>query len=588
MCPFSWRREWPWILALASIGVTTRVFIARHPGAFLAGGDPGIFGLMAKHIWLGDARPLFGWGQPYAGSLATYVMAPFYGLLGADFTGVLAAHAVLFALSAPVFYRLLYEIGGRWGATAGMVALGLGTRALLSTSAMLGCFDIMPVAALLFLWLDRALRRGFTNLDAFAVGLLASGGYWVHPMFVSSIAATAIALLVASPLRTALGTDALPRALGPRRARAFRTGVLGGVALCVLLLALTVAGPIELDVLGRTISLTRAPRHATHVGLAVAAVWCAVELWISTRRCALVAAAIGVALAQVPLAAYRLMDGERLHHVPFLFGLEYLPRNAHDLPLRMADVLLGTSRDALPSLQGAGLVLAALAAGAALVATSTLLRIAHTTLCLRETRATIPAMLTIQAAVIVGAALVHEKVVEERYIVALWLPYVAFLAAVAGAAARRSRWAALAVIALVGGHYARDLAGTVDECRWNDVRLSYRELEVGMRRGRATTGYAYYTHAYLASYASDERVRLSSYGGWIPRSVAIREAAAAEPEPTAVFAANECGNLALLYEVYPHLVLDRWTYGTWTYVRVRRPPVRGGWLEELQGPPWRG
>lgn len=113
---------------------------------------------------------MFFYGQAYLGSFGTWAMAPLYGLWRANYVGVLAVHAVWYALGAPVLYRVLFELGGRWGAAVGVLALGLGSRDLHDTTAMLNYYEMFPLAARLYLRLARAPDRGMSDRCAPRVG----------------------------------------------------------------------------------------------------------------------------------------------------------------------------------------------------------------------------------------------------------------------------------------------------------------------------------------------------------------------------------------------------------------------------------
>ncbi len=600
MYDFTWRREWPFVLILAILGAGTRIAVALHPDAFVCG-DTAIFGLMAKHIWMGQAAPLFGYGQAYNSSLATWVMAPFYGAMGADLRGVLLAHVALYALAVPVLFRLFFAVGGRWGAAAALLALGLGTRPLYDVGAMVGYFEMLPLAALLFLLVHRVAHGGASDRVGLAIGLTIGVGVYVNPQFVAPAFAALAALWAASPTRTMLRGPELATRVGVRLAWELRVAIMALALLFAGAVAAVLVGAGRWDVLGRSVSISHPERYVIRAGVILLAGWFALEVALNARRRAVFLGAVGVVVGQIPLLLYRLGDYDsRVHGVPLRFAGEHVLRNVRDAWVLTAGVLFGETgfprgeignaaadlaATTWPWMVGAS-ALAALIAIPALRAGWTLVRAAGRAFALVPTRVALPPMLALQAVVATVSALLHAELLQERYFEQLWLPYACALAAAVGTVARRSRaWAALA-LALIVVHHARDFAGVLEECRAVDVRTRYAELEGELVRRDATVGYAHYDEAYLASYLSDERVRLTSLGGMLARVAAYREAASRAQRPIAVFGKNDFGrdNRNALLERYPDLVVEAWESSHWWYVRMRRPRERGRYhLEELEG-----
>lgn len=575
--PFRWGREWPWIAALASIGIATRVYVALHPGPFLFG-DVGVFGLMAKHIWCGEDAPMFVYGQDYMGSLATWLMAPFYGILGPTFTAVLAPHVVWFALAAPVFYRLLHGLGGRWGAAVGMIAIGLGTRPLFDTAAMVGYFEMLPVAAFLYMRIDRAARLGVGAWDAAVLGSLVGGGCWINPQFVAPTVAALAALVAMSPQRLRLATSA-------RGARIMRVVLAILLAQCAFAVIVVLSGRWSGAPFGISFTAQRPIRYAMFASAALAAAWLAVELVLSRRRWPLLVGLACVAAWQLPLAIHRMRDGDRLIRVRLDFSGEYVAKNARHVSAMAADVLVGQT-STCPALRRLGIVaMVAVVGVAGIVALVRLARELAATLRLQPTRIGIPSMLALQFLVTLFFALLFRQDPDERYIALWWLPYISALAGVAGALVRCGWWAPALLCVVVAGSHGRELAGVFDECAAPDVRPACRELAAGMVSHGVTLGYSTYDWAYMASYLADERIRLSGYGGYLPRDRASRDACARAREPVVVLDRGSADLLAGLYDVESHRIIARWSRGPFTYVQLRRPARAGGWIDELQGPP---
>ncbi len=589
MHDFSLRREWPCVVALTALGFATRVAVALHPDAYCCG-DTAIFALMAKHIWTGQAAPLFCYGQGYNGGQVTWLMAPFYGALGADFRGVLMAHAVVWVLSVPVLYRLVFAVGGRWGAVAALAALGLGTRPLYDAGAMVGYFELLPLAALLFLLVARAARGGAGDGVGLGIGLVVGLGVWTNPQFVAPAFAAFAALWAASPTRALLRRGALAARVGSGPA------ALVAVALALPVLACAVAFAA---VLAGSTAVTRPERVLMRAAAVLVTVWFALELATNPRRRAIACGVVGLVVFAIPHVAYRLGGyADRVHSVPLRLESGHLGRNAADALGLGCEVLFGETGFAQPGPPGlppsdlgaatwpwalGAAALFALAAVPAVRAAWALMRAAGSAFALAPARVTLGGLLALHAVAAVAPTLLHAERLQERYFDQLWLPYASALAAAVGALAGRDRRWGILALALVFAHHGRDFAGVWTECRGADLRPPYTELEAELVAHGATVGYAHYDEAYLASYLSDERVRLSSYAGWLPRVAAYRDLAARTPRPVAVFAKTEFdrANKDALLARHPDLVVQAWESSRWWFVQVRRP--RGGYLEELEG-----
>ena len=572
------------MLIVGALGLGVRVFIALFPWSFLCG-DAGVMGLMAKHIWRGESAPVFFYGQAYCGSLSAWMMAPLYGLFGADFRGVLANQVIWFAIGVPIYYRLLHELGGRWGAIVGLVALGLGTHPLLDTAAMANYFELLVLAALLYLAVARAARRGIGDAEAGFLGLLMSGGCWLNPQFVAPCAAAVVVLLAMSPLRGLVGTHELERRVGRRLAWEIRLGLVVAITMVVGAVALMVHGSGRWEIRGHDISVEHPVRYVYRWGAVLLALWWILELVFSPRRRALYAGLAGLVVGQLPLVGYRLAGGERLHRVPSSFAGNTLASNARDAFELAGDVLFGQSEIAPTARWLGGWAIALIAAVPATVALARLALDVTALLRLRPVRIGFPAMLAAHALVTTAGVLLYASAepLQERYFVTLWLPFVGCLAMAAKALARVGRAAPATLLVLVIGHYARDFYGVARDCVAKDLRPRYRELEEGMAQRGATLGYADYDTAYLASYFSDERIRLTCYGGAFARDARSREAAALEPFPVVVFDEHQRADREHLEARLSALVVDRWSYGRYAYVRLQRPP--GRWITLLQGEP---
>ncbi len=588
--PFALRAEWPFVLALAVMGLATRLTIAIAPWDFMSGDEAGIAS-QARHIWQGRVTPIFQYGQAYMGTFGPWLMAPMYGLLGADIRGIFFAHLVEYLVAVPICYRLLFAVGGRWGAIAGGTALALGTYDLHRTAAWHGYFELLPLTALAYLAVARAAARGASDTYALGLGSLLGLGLWINPQFAAPTLAALVGLVAASPVRALVVGPTLVGRVGRKAAIGLRGVLLILLTSGAAMLVGTLVGKVELGGGAWVLTVTPSMRHMQHIGIALVIVVWLTELYLGPRRCALVLGTLGVfAIGLLPYVAYRLMDGDVLTRPSLDFSGEYVRGNVPTIAHHYGVVLLGRpwlDRERLP---GAA-ALIALAAAAVPWAAWRLARDVASLARAVPARWSITSMLAIHLIATTTLALLHRPHVQLRYINTLWVPYIAALAASVGWLARRPRTRPLAVLALgvTLVHYGSDFALVAIRCREADPRPDYVALERALTERGATVGYAQYDHAHLAEFLTDERLRLTTYGGWIQRIPETRELAAAEPRPVAVFDLrdpNEVADLEDLLVRRADRIIERWERWPWSIVRLRRNP-NAPRIVDLQGEPWR-
>ncbi len=176
------------LAVLARCYVTQRYYLAPNS-------DQAMVGLMARHILAGE-RPVFYWGQPYNGTLESYITALLYHL---GWRGDAALHA------APIFFSLLFIVSTMWLGRAlygdGLallcgLCLAVGPALLLRYSVCSGYNYLQAMAfgtLAMVLVLPIAARDGWWRLGpaAFALGL----ALWAQPLAVVYVPAVISVLI---------------------------------------------------------------------------------------------------------------------------------------------------------------------------------------------------------------------------------------------------------------------------------------------------------------------------------------------------------------------------------------------------------
>jgi 4-amino-4-deoxy-L-arabinose transferase-like glycosyltransferase len=170
--------------------------------------DQAVLGIMAYHIQTGD-RPVFFYGQPYAGSLEAYMAALLFHLFGAhDGTLRLPALAFSVVFVGTVYWLGMVLYGYRIAVVAGLfLALGPALLIVWSTAAGANYIEAMVFGTVLLLL---AVRYPDLRVMPVAVavggGLLAGLGLWIQPM----IGEYLLPLVVAYVLRLRVDRSARP------------------------------------------------------------------------------------------------------------------------------------------------------------------------------------------------------------------------------------------------------------------------------------------------------------------------------------------------------------------------------------------
>jgi hypothetical protein len=205
--------------ALIALALTLRVWLVTI-GLPRFDSDEGTMGLMALHIELHGAHPVFFYGQAYMGSLEAYVAAVLFGSFGAsDLTlrlGLIIL-AVPFLLCMYLLARLLYSHRVAL-VTLGVLAVGSGELLARQLKAVGGYPELLLFGAATFLcaaYLGMS-RPALSHRRVYGFGIcgvLAGLGVWSDPLMLP-IALAALLLLVATCRRELAGARGLVLVLG--------------------------------------------------------------------------------------------------------------------------------------------------------------------------------------------------------------------------------------------------------------------------------------------------------------------------------------------------------------------------------------
>src|SRR2546428_1167216 len=199
-----------WLCLLLALLI--RVWLIYHTHGVIDG-DEAMVGIQAEHILRGE-HPVYFYGQAYMGSLEAYVMAVLFALAGPS-VWMLRAEPTL--LSLLVVY-LTWQLAGTLAQTAQLPSLA---RQLFQTLAALFAavpplydtvlelrtlggyietFVLMLLLLLSALQLTRRWHAGASSKELAlrwaGIGFIVGLGFWVNPLLVSAVLATAIWIVV--------------------------------------------------------------------------------------------------------------------------------------------------------------------------------------------------------------------------------------------------------------------------------------------------------------------------------------------------------------------------------------------------------
>jgi hypothetical protein len=177
-------------------------FVVRYDLHFVP--DFAISVLMSRAIAFEHERPVYFWGQAYLGAYGFYVTALLFRLLGVSIP--LAALVSLgiwaggVALTTAVAGRLFGPRGAWWTGLTAAVASPYANHYIAEPYSSYETAPVLAIAVLAAVpWVARAIRTRFTTgvaLRWMGLGLLLGFGWWTTQLFLPSVVAAVLALVV--------------------------------------------------------------------------------------------------------------------------------------------------------------------------------------------------------------------------------------------------------------------------------------------------------------------------------------------------------------------------------------------------------
>ena len=190
------------LLAMATwvLGIGVRVWTA-WAGRCLSEPDPGVVGLMARHMAEWKEFPVFFYGQAYMGSLEPMASALMVRLLGSTGFAVGLGTTLFAALALFFLWRWARDAAGPWGGLAAMLAGLLGPLGYFHFQSLpRGGYMVALAVDAWVLWaaarMAARLREG-NRVGGFRylfLGLVAGVGMWSNMIIVSALATAALLL----------------------------------------------------------------------------------------------------------------------------------------------------------------------------------------------------------------------------------------------------------------------------------------------------------------------------------------------------------------------------------------------------------
>lgn len=169
-----------YLFLIILLGVFVRLDFLIAGGGVLDG-DEAIIGLMAKHIKEGSNYPIFFYGQPYMGSIESYLAAVVFGVFGISGYGLLIVPTIISILLIPLVYLMARRFVSQGAALLATLYFAVPPQPLIiwSIKARGGFIETVFIGAVVFLMLARAIRAELPP-RSFALGLVLGICWWIN------------------------------------------------------------------------------------------------------------------------------------------------------------------------------------------------------------------------------------------------------------------------------------------------------------------------------------------------------------------------------------------------------------------------
>ncbi len=185
------------IAVLVCLGLALRLFFISGRGSIIDS-DEAIVGLMAKHINEGRPWPIFYYGQPYMGTLESFVAAIFFRLFGQSNVSLKLVPVVFSLFQIALVYLLALRFVTRKGAAiAGLLtALPPAGFLLWSTMARGGFIELVVLGTLSFILAIDILRTETPRSTQFLfLGIILGLGWWTNNQMIFYLVPLALVFL---------------------------------------------------------------------------------------------------------------------------------------------------------------------------------------------------------------------------------------------------------------------------------------------------------------------------------------------------------------------------------------------------------
>src|SRR6266516_7185081 len=199
-----------WLCLLVALLI--RVWLVYHTHGVIDG-DEAMVGIQAEHILRGE-HPIYFYGQPYMGSLEAYLMALLFAIAGPS-VWMLRAEPILLSLGVvwltwklagiladaaqlPPFARQMFKtVAALFAALPPLYDTVLELRTL---GGYIETFVLMLFLLISAFQLIRRWHAGASSKELAlrwaGIGFIVGLGFWVNPLLVSAVLATAIWIVV--------------------------------------------------------------------------------------------------------------------------------------------------------------------------------------------------------------------------------------------------------------------------------------------------------------------------------------------------------------------------------------------------------